>query len=83
MITNSLGMRFAYSPAGTFQMGSTQSVDEGPVRTVSIGRRFYMGRTEVTQGQWEQVMGTTLRQQRDKANSSAPLYGEGADDPMY
>ncbi len=85
VITNSLGMKFAYSPAGTFQMGSTQSVDEGPVRTVSIGQGFYMGRTEVTQGQWEQVMGTTIGQQRDKAPKPerAKGVGEGADYPMY
>ncbi len=89
VITNSLGMKFAYSPAGTFQMGSTNGdADEKPVRTVRISQGFYMGRTEVTQGQWEQVMGTTIKQQRDKAVGS-PLYdgaslnGVGADYPMY
>jgi formylglycine-generating enzyme required for sulfatase activity len=81
VITNSLGMKFAYSPAGTFQMGSTKySNNAKPVHTVIIGRGFYMGRTEVTQGEWEKVMGTTLRQQQDKY---FVLSGEGADYPMY
>lgn len=58
---NSVGMEFVLVPAGTFRMGST-SVDAGenekPVTDVSISRAFYMGKHEVTQKQWEKVMGT-------------------------
>ena len=32
--------------------------DEGPVHKVTISRPFYMGKYEVTQAQWEAVMGT-------------------------
>ena len=54
---NSLGMRFAEIPAGSFDMGSTIGPGEGPVHRVSVGR-FWMGVTEVTQAQWQAVMGS-------------------------
>ncbi len=52
-------------PAGSFQMGSNTpsgapyfgSVREQPVRQVTISRCFWMGATEVTQAQYEAVMG--------------------------
>jgi formylglycine-generating enzyme required for sulfatase activity/tRNA A-37 threonylcarbamoyl transferase component Bud32 len=60
--TNKIGMKFALIPSGSFQMGSPSSEssrdsDEGPVHTVRITRAFYLGKYEVTQGQWEDVMG--------------------------
>ena len=56
-------MWFVRIPAGTFRMGSPEgesgrSSDEGPVHKVTISRDFYMGVTEVIQGQWRDVMGT-------------------------
>jgi formylglycine-generating enzyme required for sulfatase activity len=46
-------------PAGSFQMGSTQGgLDERPVHTVHITRPFWMGKYEVTQAEWQAVMGT-------------------------
>ena len=51
--------QFALIPAGSFQMGSTNGAsNERPVRNVNITRSFYLQRTEVTQGQWREVMGT-------------------------
>ena len=44
---------------------------------------FYIGKYEVTQAQWRAVMGTTVRQQRDKAGTDWPLAGEGDNYPMY
>jgi formylglycine-generating enzyme required for sulfatase activity len=41
---------------GTFSMGSNESDDEKPIHNVTISD-FYMGKTEVTQAQWEAVMG--------------------------
>ena len=39
-------------------MGAIDSYpDEQPVRTVRISRPFYLGKYEVTQAQWEAVMG--------------------------
>ena len=60
-LTNSIGMEFALVPAGEFDMGSTSdeaSSWEQPVTRVRISRAFYMGKHEVTQGQWEAVMGS-------------------------
>ena len=56
--------------------------DETPPHFVTLSS-FYMGETEVTQGLWQAVMGTTVEQQRDKANPDWPLRGIGADYPMY
>jgi formylglycine-generating enzyme required for sulfatase activity len=68
-LTNSLGMQFALIPAGKFQMGSTSGdEDEHPVHTVLISTPFYLGIHEVTQGQWEAVMGNNPSQFRGDAN---------------
>ena len=60
--TNSLSMRFALIPAGTFLMGSPDSeadrfADEGPQHEVEITRPFFLGIHPVTQEQYEKVMG--------------------------
>jgi formylglycine-generating enzyme required for sulfatase activity len=60
-------MEFVRIPAGSFQMGSS-AIEEDRVHKVRITKPFYMGKYEVTQAQWEAVMGTTVRQQRDKAD---------------
>jgi len=44
-------------PAGSFVMGSGKNADEQPPHTVAI-RSFLMGRTEVTQRQWSDIMGS-------------------------
>ena len=44
-------------PAGSFIMGSETNIDEKPPRTVYI-RSFLLGKTEVTQKQWLEVMGS-------------------------
>ncbi len=63
LITNSIGMKLKLIPAGEFMMGSpaneaNRNEDEGPQHKVGITKAFYMGVTEVTQGQWFAVMGT-------------------------
>ncbi|MFO7906361.1 MAG: formylglycine-generating enzyme family protein [Pirellulaceae bacterium] len=62
-ITNSIGMTLKLVPAGEFMMGSPEDElhrgeDEGPQHRVRITQPFYLGETEVTQGQWEAVMDT-------------------------
>ncbi|HEX8846972.1 MAG TPA: formylglycine-generating enzyme family protein [Pyrinomonadaceae bacterium] len=73
-----MGMEFAYIPAGTFMMGSSDAevqaayenlrlystaaklewfIPEKPKHQVMIREGFYMGRYEVTQAQWQKVMG--------------------------
>ena len=60
-ITNSIGMKLVLIPKGTFQMGSPIK-EEGAVKDeeqqVTISKDYYLSVTEVTQGQYEKVMGT-------------------------
>jgi formylglycine-generating enzyme required for sulfatase activity len=68
---------------GSFLMGSTNGEsDEKPVHTVTV-KRFHISKYEVTQKEWTEIMGTTVRQQRDSANREWPLRGEGDNYPMY
>jgi len=98
VVTNSIGMKLVWIPPGEFMMGSGRSAsslareydtkegnfgDEYPQHKVGISRGLWMGQTEVTQGQWEAIMGTTVLQQRDKAITSRPLRGEEVDYPIY
>jgi formylglycine-generating enzyme required for sulfatase activity len=55
-------MKFAFIPPGTFMMGSPAGEmgrvsDESPQHQVTLTRGFYLMTTEVTQGQWQAVMG--------------------------
>ncbi len=43
-------------PSGSYEMGSTGSVNEQPIHRVNVPS-FLIGKTEVTQGQWKAVMG--------------------------
>ena len=68
-----------YIEPGTFQMGSPDSEDgrdsdEEPVHEVEISKGFWLGKYEVTQGQWEAVMETTPWSSEDyvRENPSHP-----------
>jgi len=71
--TNSIGMAFVYIRPGAFMMGSRDSIrevvrksdiepshpqDEHPQHHVTITYGLYMGAYEVTQEQYEKIMGT-------------------------
>jgi formylglycine-generating enzyme required for sulfatase activity len=57
-ISNSIGMQFVPIPAGEFMMGSNDGDhDERPVHRVRLTKPFYLGKYEVTQEEWERVMG--------------------------
>ena len=61
LIANTLGMRLAYIPAGRFDMGSPpeekgRQPDEFQ-HAVLLTRPFRISATEVTQAQWQAVMG--------------------------
>jgi formylglycine-generating enzyme required for sulfatase activity len=63
-VTNSVGMEFVLIPKGSFQMGSADTEreaqpNERPRHAVTSSRPFYLARYEVTQAQWEVVMGTS------------------------
>lgn len=62
-IKNSIGMEFVLIPPGEFQMGIKKEEMEGrpyngqPLHNVKIKQEFYVGKFEVTQGQWQVLMG--------------------------
>jgi formylglycine-generating enzyme required for sulfatase activity len=74
---------FVRVEGGTFQMGSASGgdSDERPVHSVTV-KSFSMSKYPVTQKEWYEVMGTTIRQQQAVAGGSR-LYGEGDNYPMY
>ncbi len=58
---NKYGMKFVWIPPGTFEMGSPDT-EEGrrkseTLHQVTLTKGFYMSTTEVTQKQWQAVMG--------------------------
>jgi formylglycine-generating enzyme required for sulfatase activity len=60
-ITNSIGIKLMRIPKGKFLMGIPET-EEGRSKyetqhEVTISQNFYMGATEVTQAQWQKVMG--------------------------
>jgi formylglycine-generating enzyme required for sulfatase activity len=80
-------MKLCWCPAvDSFRMGSPpgepeRSKDEGPVN-VRLSRGFWLGKYEVTQRQWQQVMGKGLREQMALVNGVV-VRGEGPDHPIY
>jgi formylglycine-generating enzyme required for sulfatase activity len=73
--TNSIGMEFVLIPSGWFMMGSDkekdqEALDDETPHRVTISKPFYLGKYEVTQAQWEAVMG------------SNPSYFKGRDNPV-
>jgi formylglycine-generating enzyme required for sulfatase activity len=55
-------MEFVWIEPGTFSMGSPaaepdRDLNEGPWHQVTISRGFWLGKFEITQAQWESVMG--------------------------
>jgi formylglycine-generating enzyme required for sulfatase activity len=79
------GIAFRLIPAGSFMMGRRNGArDEKPTHRITLTKPFYMGKFEVTQGQWEKVMGTRpwsgYRKTHAKSNSEhAVSYVNGPD----
>lgn len=72
------GVKFCWAPPGSFRMGSPpdepqRRADEGPV-TVTLTRGFWVGKYEVTQGQWKALMGTFPREQDRGAGDEFPVH---------
>ena len=81
-----INMKMIWVEGGEFMMGCTSEQsecrnDEQNVRRVTVDG-FYIGMLEVTQSQWEKVVGTNIYTQKNKANASG-TYGVGPDYPMY
>ena len=82
-----INMKMIWVEGGDFLMGCTSEqsdcgADEQNVRRVTVDG-FYIGMLEVTQSQWEKVVGITISQQRNKKGADYSLQGVGSDYPMY
>jgi formylglycine-generating enzyme required for sulfatase activity len=90
VITNSVGMKLTLIPAGKFLMGSPAAEperdDNEAQHEVTISRPFYLGVYEVTQGQYEKLMGQPRAGGKyNPQNPGArfgPGRGGGPDHPM-
>lgn len=66
---NSIGMELVYIPAGEFMMGSESGKsDQKPVHKVSIKEGFWMGKYEVSIGEWKKLM-SNIPKELDKAEA--------------
>ena len=70
IFTNKLGMEFVLIKPGAFIMGTQDTFENIDKRVllshlVTITKPFYMGRYEVTQGQWEEIMDTNPSEYKD------------------
>ena len=71
---------FRWCPAGTFTMGSPEKEsdreDDEQRHPVKLTRGFWLLESEVTQGMWDNVMGST-------SGRTTPNLGEGPEYPIY
>ena len=83
--TAGLNMKMIYVEGGEFMMGATSEQgsegydNEQVIRRVKLDS-YYIGECEVTQDQWQKVMGVSLQQ---KVSEGTPFAGVGPDYPMY
>jgi formylglycine-generating enzyme required for sulfatase activity len=66
-------------PGGSFLMGSAEYSDEQPVHRVSI-KKFLIGKTKVTQGQWDSIMAYSSTGPSKFASDNLPLQRANLDD---
>jgi formylglycine-generating enzyme required for sulfatase activity len=76
--TNQTGIEFVSIPPGSFMMGSTNG-DEKPLHQVTIDYSFDMGKYEVTQTQWQAVMGHNPSKHHD-CGGDCPVESVSWDD---
>jgi RNA polymerase sigma factor (sigma-70 family) len=74
------GIAFRWCPPGKFKMGEGDDTVD-----VELSKGFWLGETEVTQGQWQQLMGTTPWSGRTgvgaRASTDTTPPKEGSDYP--
>ncbi|QQR74526.1 MAG: formylglycine-generating enzyme family protein [Holophagales bacterium] len=80
MLPGSVPLTLVRIPAGIFMMGSPASergreADE-TLHQVTLTQPYYLGKYEVTQAQWQAVMGTAMP-------TSCGAYGVGPNYPVY
>jgi formylglycine-generating enzyme required for sulfatase activity len=76
-VTNTVGMSMTLIPSGVFEMDSGWSPQHLPRHSVTISKGFYIGTYEVTQANWEAVVGEGLW-----PGGRLPSFGYGPDYPV-
>jgi len=83
------GIEMVFVEGGTFTMGCTPEQggcrnDQKPAHEVVLSD-FYIGKYEITQKQWFEIMGTDVHQQRDKCSKDLWTDSESKGDnhPMH
>lgn len=94
-LADQVSLDLVWIPPGSFLMGAPdpQAARPGPAvpgTKVTLTQGFWLGQYEVTQGQWQAIMGTTVEQVRSQgaaanqaANLTFPPHGTGPNLPMY
>ncbi|MBO7476822.1 MAG: formylglycine-generating enzyme family protein [Salinivirgaceae bacterium] len=81
-----VNMKMVYVEGGNFMMGCSDNdsciSDQKPERHVSLNS-YFIGMTEVTQQQWQKVMGTSITDQRLLAGDSIVRCRTGNKYPMH
>jgi serine/threonine protein kinase len=81
-LVNSIGMELVPIPSGKYLMGSPagepgRNANEGPQREVFLTRPFYLGKYEVTRGQYAKVTGKYPSAAPSRARGAVPGKGPG------
>ncbi len=76
-------LRMVLIPAGSFQMGSSgneqgRALNESPLHEVTINYNYYIAETEVTQAQWQAVMGNNPSYFKDSNDHPVDSVSWGA-----
>jgi formylglycine-generating enzyme len=66
-LTANVMLNMVWVAPGTFSMGSPDAeqgrkIDEGPLTQVTLGKGYWLGKTELTIAQWKAVTGESLRE---------------------
>jgi formylglycine-generating enzyme required for sulfatase activity len=83
--TSQTGIELMSIPAGEFMMGCSEgdnecSATEKPAHKVKLTRGFYIGKYEVTQGQWKAVMGKELSFWQSQSSVNPSKFKDCGDD---
>jgi formylglycine-generating enzyme required for sulfatase activity len=80
-VTNSLGMKLRVIPPGTFMMGREDGkTDEKPVHQVTLTKPILLGAYEVTQREYQQVMGVNPSEFKGLRNPVTNLSWDDANE---
>jgi formylglycine-generating enzyme required for sulfatase activity len=86
LLPSTTGIKLVLIPAGSFTMGSAhdepdRGADESPQTRVTLTKDFFLGATDVTQGQYESVMSTNPSDFKS-AGRDAPVEEVSWDDAI-